>query len=181
MKTILRQTITIILTLLSVNIYSQNHVPQAGDTIPNPNLEKFAGTWRWEGNGKSFTLILKKMGGVFPININMSGDMLIGYHEYKNNGIIIESSLPYINDQLSNGSYSAFAAFKSSTPTPNELIIGITHISKRKSIEAKIEYLNSTHIKIVSFSNYQGIKVNTPTYTYDPSISLPYNIILTKQ
>ncbi|MFC7348014.1 DUF6705 family protein [Chryseobacterium zhengzhouense] len=181
MKTVLKIASVFMLLLYSVNAYSQNHVPQAGDTIPNPNLEKYAGTWKWENNGKSFTLILKKMSGLFPMNINMSGDMLIGYHEYKNNGNIIESSLPYINDQLSNGSYSAFAAFKSSTPSTNELVIGITHLSKRKSIEAKIEYLDPTHIKIVSFSNYQGIKINTPTYTYDPAISFPDNIILTKQ
>ncbi|MFC7348013.1 DUF6705 family protein [Chryseobacterium zhengzhouense] len=77
MKTVLKIASVFMLLLYSVNAYSQNHVPQAGDTIPNPNFDKYVGTWKWEGNGKSFTIIFKKIYGQYPINVNVSGDMLI--------------------------------------------------------------------------------------------------------
>ena len=178
MKTVLKIASVFMLLLYSVNAYSQNHVPKPGDVILNPNFDKYVGTWKWENDGKSFVIIFKKINGQFPINVNYSGDMLIGYHEYKDNGSVVESSLAFVNSQPSQKLYTIISAFKSSTPTPNELLTGITHISKNKSVQVKIEYLDPTHIKIVSFSNYQGIKISTPTYTYDPAISFPDNIFL---
>ncbi|MFC7348015.1 DUF6705 family protein [Chryseobacterium zhengzhouense] len=174
MKTMLKIINIFILIFLSINIYSQN----TGNNNLNHNFDKYVGTWKWEGNGKSFTIIFKKIYGQYPINVNISGDMLIGYHEYKNNGVIVESSLSNKDSSLDQKLYSISGGY---TPTANKLEIGVSHISKRKSVEAKIEYVDPTHIKIVSFSNYQGIKINTPTYTYDPAISFPDNIILTKQ
>ncbi|MNW09727.1 hypothetical protein D3C71_2067970 [compost metagenome] len=59
---------------------------------------------------------------------------------------------------------------------------GITHTSKDKSIKFEIEYIDSTHIKLVELKDYPGLKVNAPGKpSYDWSISLPENIILTKQ
>jgi hypothetical protein len=66
---------------------------------------------------------------------------------------------------------------------PNKIGGGITHISKKnKNIRYEIEYIDATHIKLVSLKNTEGIKLIFPGEPpHDSSISLPQNIILTKQ
>lgn len=180
MKTLLK-TIILLFILASTFIYSQNNTLEPGAVFLNPNFDKYVGTWKWENNGDSFTIVFKKVYGKLVPTVDVNGDMLIGYHEYKKNGVVIESSLAHINSAQSQMLYTFMASFPVSTPTANELEIGISHLSKNKGINGKVQYLDPTHIKIISYKNYQGIKVNTSTYTYDPAISLPFNIVLTKQ
>ena len=65
---------------------------------------------------------------------------------------------------------------------PNILHGGIYHKSKNKFVEFEIEYIDSTHIKLLSLKNKPGTKVTIQGQSpFDWSISLPQNIILTKQ
>jgi hypothetical protein len=65
---------------------------------------------------------------------------------------------------------------------PNILHGGIYHKSKNKFVEFEIEYIDSTHIKLLSLKNKPGTKVTIQGQPpFDWSISLPQNIILTKQ
>lgn len=177
---IIKICITFIFLLLIVNCKAQNTFPKEGDNILNNDINKFAGTWKWEGNGQIFKIILKKENVKIPVNFNLHGDVLYGWHEYIINGSTIESNMQNINTPFSNKSYSLFAM--GSKDNSNQLSLGITHLSKNKSVNAIIDYIDATHIKLVSLKNPEGLRLNYPGEPpFDPSITLPQNIILTKQ
>ncbi|WP_407404806.1 DUF6705 family protein, partial [Chryseobacterium sp.] len=63
---------------------------------------------------------------------------------------------------------------------PNILHGYLQHISKNKSVEFEIEYIDSNHIKLLSLKNKPGTKVTIQGQpVFDWSISFPQNIILT--
>ncbi|MDH6250466.1 hypothetical protein M2347_000193 [Chryseobacterium sp. H1D6B] len=180
MKNIFKFLLITIGMLLNHNCQAQNNPPQDGDNILNNNLDKFVGTWKWEENGKSLEIILKKENVKIPVNMNLHGDVLYGYHEYKINGSIIESSKSYINSNFYDKKHSLFTM--GSQDSPDQLKLGITHLSKNKAVNSIIQYIDANHIKLVKVENYAGTKVSFEGQPpYDSSISLPQNIILTKQ
>ncbi len=70
----------------------------------------------------------------------------------------------------------------SSFDNPNILSGSIQHTTKNKSVRYEIEYIDTTHIKLVKLENYEGIRIDVPEKPpHDSSITLPQNIILTKQ
>ena len=165
---------------LTYNCNAQNSYPQDGDNILNNNIDKFIGTWKWEDNGQVFRIILKKENVKIPVNMNLRGDVLYGWHEYIINGSVQESDMQYLNSPFTNKKYSLFSM--GSTENSNQIKLGIKHLSKNKSVKALVEYIDSTQIKLVKIEDYPGLKVNLPGKTpFDWSISLPQNIILTKQ
>ncbi|WP_419867821.1 DUF6705 family protein [Chryseobacterium sp. CT-SW4] len=179
MKTILKLCILIISGVLC-HCYAQESYPKNGDNILNNDIDKFVGTWKWEENGSLFKIVLKKDNVKIPINMDLYGDVLYGWHEYIVNGSIIESNIQYINTPLNDKKYSLFSmGYKQN---PKQIKLGIQHLSKNKSVDAQIEYIDSNHIKLISIKNYEGMRLNIPGKTpFDWSISLPKNIILTKQ
>lgn len=166
--------------LLTYNCQAQNTYPQDGDNITNNNLDKFVGTWNWSGNGKSFQLILKKENVLLPMGNNIKADMLYGFHKYTQNNIVVENSTQYSNTSYTSKKHTVSGMGDHNIP--NKIGGGITHISKNKSIRYEIDYLDSTHIKLIKLENSPGIKLNVSgQIPYDSSISLPQDIILTKQ
>ncbi len=173
--------IVFLLTSLSItHLYAQTNFPKDGDNILNPNLDKFIGTWHWEDNGKSFTIILKKE-NIKPLIVqDIRADALIGFHKYSSNGVDIENTLQYSNTNY-NDKKSSIITFGNSN-IPNVIKIGISHSSKNKTVSADIEYIDANHIKIINIENTPGLKINLPGKPpYDWSITLPKNIVLTKQ
>lgn len=155
---------------------------------PNPYLDKYTGTWKWEENGKSFTIILKKQNiKIPPFNRNVTADIIYGFHQYIDNNNIVESSIEFSNTNFDAKKLTIYAGV--GILCIDSILKGdLTHLSKngilgsKKSLEFEIEYLDNNHIKLISLKNPQGTKVTiTGQPSYDWSISLPQNIILTKQ
>jgi hypothetical protein len=176
MKNLIKLLIPIFIVIFS---FANAQSMQPGGNSANPNLDKFVGTWKWESNGDSFKMILNKINTQMPVNIVYTADQLYGVHEYKVNNSIVETSLNNINiaHNLKKYTLSSFGGL----PDPHKIILGISHISKNKGVNAVVEWLDATHIKIVSIENYQGVKMSTPNNPYHSEITLPQNIILTKQ
>lgn len=170
----------IILTLILLNGFIDAQTTmQPGGNKANLNLDKFVGTWKWESNGDSFSMVLKKTNAQMPVKFPYTADQLYGFHEYKDGGIIVESSLTYQNTSfnLKRFTLNSFGGL----PDPNQIIVAITHLSKNKNVRATIQWIDATHIKILNIEEYQGLVVSTISSPYIDGISLPQNITLTKQ
>ncbi len=176
---ILKSVFTFIVLLMSFNCKAQNY-PQDGDNIHNSNLNKFVGTWIWANGTESLVLIFKRENVKLPIGNNIKADVLYGFHQYKQNNIVIESSTAYSNTTYADRKQTISGM--GDTDFPNKIGGGIGHLSKNKSVRYEIEYIDATHIELVKLENYPGIKIDLPGKPpFDYSIALPQNIILVKQ
>lgn len=179
MKNIITIIIFNITLLFSMSCKAQ--IPNDGDNVLNNHINKFVGTWNWSLGNDSFQLILKKENVKLPFGNNIYGDKIIGFHKFINNGSIIENSTQYSSETFS---YTGNSTIYGSTENNNSNILSgnITHLSKNKSIRFIIEYIDATHIKLVKLENTSGIRFKLPGKPpFDGSITIPKNIILTKQ
>lgn len=143
--------------------------------------DKFIGTWLWSSQNNSFKLILKKEHADFEptTKIKASLDVIIGFHQFIKEGKVIETSLNFATTSFNDNKSTLLGSTKN---TNRNLLIGrMEYLSKNKSVEFVIEYIDSNHIKLVSVQNPEGIRISTPQNPYDSSISLPQNIILIRQ
>ena len=179
MKKIVSIIVLILLVSLSINCKSQ--VPQNGNNIVNNDINKFIGTWNWSSGNNSLQLKFKKENIKNQyLSFDYREDMLIGFHKYINNGNTIENSTQYSNTSYLDGKSTIYGSTKNGNP--NQFTGLIQHLSKNKSIWFTIEYIDATHIKLVEFKNTAGIKLRKPNDPpFDGTITLPQNIILTKQ
>lgn len=191
MKTIIKTTILLIMGLMFNNILAQpagnlTFTPFTCDEyIQKPENEKFVGTWLGSANGKTILLELKNMKVNYSSLIpsyteNTCIDLIYGFHQYLNNGNELESTLSYSNTTIYDKKNSILGA--SNVDNPNIFTGTLIHQSKNKSVKFVISYIDPTQIKIESLINLPGVKINEPGKPpYDSSITLPSNIILTKQ
>ncbi|MCU4177897.1 DUF6705 family protein [Carboxylicivirga sp. N1Y90] len=94
---------TIVLSIITISVFAQwETYPKAGDYIQDPALNKFVGKWQGVRNDTTFTVIFKIRKKI-AAKAGYHYDAIIGWHEVKVNGIIIESSLNRVGD-LSLGS-----------------------------------------------------------------------------
>nr|WP_314494121.1 DUF6705 family protein [uncultured Chryseobacterium sp.] len=179
MKKIVKICFVILICLISINCKSQQWDITPGSNNLNNNINKFIGTWNWSEGGKSFQLILKKESIKLPMTGNVRGEMLYGFHKYVDNNAVIENSTQFAGTTYLDKKSTVLG---SSYDNPNIIKGNIQHIAKNKGVNMIIEYIDATHIKLLSLKNFEGTKVNFPGETpYDSSITLPQNIILTKQ
>ena len=166
-----------------MQVQSQDLNVNYGANNLNTCQNKFVGIWKWENNGNNFTLNLKKQNiSIPPYERNVKADILYGFHKYVKNNEIIENSLNNSTYDYESGKFTLSAGL--GVRCSNNILEGsIYHISKNnKRVHFEIEYIDATHIKLVSLSNSPGTKVNISGQPeYDWSINLPQNIILTKQ
>ena len=173
----------ILLIILAIFAFNMNK-SQTLDITPNAsnfnsNINKFVGTWIWTNGTESLVLIFKKENILLPLEGNIRADVLYGFHQYKVNNIVIESSTQYSNSNYTNKNGTLLG---SSFDNPNELSGSFQHTTKNKSVRFEIQYIDTNHIKLVKLENYEGIRVNIAGKPpYDSAISLPQNITLTKQ
>ena len=163
--------------IFPIAIAAQN----SGDYIQDNNINKFIGNWLWKSGNSSLLLTLEKAERVKLVStVNVQLDILYGYHKYIKNDSVVENSL-----EDSDTGYDAkkHTLLGSSDKKNSNLLTGsFIHTSKNKSIRFEIEYIDSTHIKLIKLENYEGVRVDVPGKPpYDSTISLPSNIILTKQ
>ena len=178
----MKNSIYLALLFFATTMHSQNLPLELGSNILNSDIDKFVGTWYWENNGKSLKFIFKKENVDFmPITkLDFRFDMIVGFHKFVENGIIIEDSTPY---------YKTFYNDKKNTVSgctdkkDSGMLIGnIEHESKNKLVQYKILFLDKNHIKLLEVKNTQGFKVwQEGEKPYDSSISLPSDIMLTRQ
>lgn len=155
--------------------------------IQRPGNTQFVGTWIGSLNGKTLQLELKNVkanySSLLP-NMSFSSntciDMIYGFHKYVNNNSEIENTLSYSNSSIYEKKWTILGA---SNEINNDKVEGtLEHTSKNKSVQFSISYIDPNHIKIESLENVPGLKINElGKPPYDSSISLPSNIVLTKQ
>ena len=149
--------------------------------IQSQELDKFVGTWKWTSGNDSFEIVLKKEKISDLFDEDTCEDIIYGFHEYKKNNNIIESSLQYAN--------TTFVQQKNTIYSPNfvvnsfELRGGIDNLSKGNNrLKFRFLLIDSNHIEIKSLDNYDGVKAYLPGIPIPPSeINLPIGIILSKQ
>lgn len=169
------------LTIICLSLNCKAQPPQDGENRLNNYINKFVGTWLWSSGNNSLQLIIKKENIKNQyLSFDYREDMLIGFHKYINNGNIIENSTQYSNTNYLDKKSTIYGSTK--TGNPDEFTGLIRHLSKDKSVWFIIEYIDATHIKLVKLKNTAGIKFRKPTDPpFDGTITLPQNIILTKQ
>ena len=96
----------ILLIILAIFAFNMNK-SQTLDITPNAsnlnsNINKFVGTWIWTNGTESLVLIFKKENILLPLEGNIRADVLYGFHQYKVNNIVIESSTQYSNSNYTN-------------------------------------------------------------------------------
>ena len=111
----------LLLFILLLNFLKNGHA-QDVKYYPNPNLDKFVGTWTYENNVISVSIALKKSKVTAK---NLSTDIIEGYHMYKNGQQIMENPAELT---LKNG--STFT--EDGKNTPYRLHLGFYDPSKKK-------------------------------------------------
>ncbi|QDP86255.1 hypothetical protein FNJ88_12110 [Chryseobacterium sp. SNU WT5] len=169
----MKNTIKIIMTLLPILACTMCFSQKPGDNISDPYVDKFIGTWEWKNGNNNLVLILKKENILYPNG--MTSDVILGFHQLIENGNVIEDNIRYSSSGFKDKKWSIIG--NSIDNIPNSLYVFLNHDSKNKSIESEIQYINSTHIKILSIKNSPGTKLKP----FDKTISLPENVILIQQ
>lgn len=155
------------------NYWAQTH-------IPDPHADKFTGTWKWGDTNNGLILILKKENNTQPFKNDPTTllDSLIGFHKIYKNGEIIENSTSYSNTGFVDQKQTSIG----NTDNDNSDILVLFMRHKNKGIRIKLNYINSTQIRIIEVKNQEGVRVILPGQSpTDWSIDIPNNIILTKQ
>ena len=132
---------------------------QCSSYTPKPELDKFTGHWKWTSGNNSFEMVLKKE-KIFNITGDTQAckDVIIGFHEYIKNGVLIESSLQNQNTNFNQDFESIY--FPGGYIANNTVIAGgIDILSNGNHARMELEYIDSTHLKIKSLMNYEGAKV----------------------
>ncbi|MCD0480772.1 hypothetical protein LPB90_20200 [Chryseobacterium sp. LC2016-29] len=167
--------ISIILCISFNNCTAQNNYHR-----PDPYADKFAGIWKWGDTNNGLVLIMKKEN-----NVNLLGDddqdifdIIIGFHKIYKNGVATEDNTMYSNTSFNDKKRS----IKAVTDNNNSDVLTAFMTHKNKGIIMKIQYIDSTHIKIIEVENKEGVRFKLPGQSpTDWSIDIPNNIILTKQ
>ena len=157
---------------------------QENTYYPSNYLNKFVGEWKWVSGADTVILIFKKVAVKIPAINNSYWEELIGCHKYVNNGILIESSindsdsLQYYNYENDIGTISMLGMDYGDTTYVEGTI---TDSLKHKFNKIKLTYLFGNPIQIRMQLSLKGAKVSLPGKPYIPGITLPTDIILTKE
>jgi len=133
---------------------------QCSSYTPSPELDKFTGHWKWISGNNSFEIVLKKEKIFSVIGDTQSCiDVIIGFHEYIKNGVLIESSL-----QNQDASFNQKLHSITLYGVQDQMLLGgIDNLSNlKKPLRMELEYIDSTHLKIKSLMNYEGTKMYLP-------------------
>ncbi len=175
-----RVTLTVIALLAMVNFAFTQYVDlKPGYHHLDPGAKKFAGIWEWKKGNDSFMLILSFQEVEFKRYLKgVTADVILGWHKFVKNGKVVEDSTPFKYSNFCKGKWTILSG--SGMLDKNLLEGTIQHKSKKKSVNFKIKYIDTDHIKLVTVFNIPGTKVSTDEHPYDSSISLPQNIVLTR-
>lgn len=151
----------------------------------NPNLDKFAGTWKWISGTDTLTIVLQKqMENTHPTF--GPTEAIIGWHKYVKNGQLKESNFQYIginyttyfNDPVDDSKVSIVAGSEGASRLRMTTIRDISN--SNKSEYGYLTLLSGSFTRAEwKIMDRQGIYMG-PSGTIG-KITLPKHIILTKQ
>lgn len=147
--------------------------PKAGDYVIDNNIDKFVGAWVWSSNGQSVEIILKKEKFYYGAPFNFYADVLIGCHRYIKNGVIVETSMTYIN----NGLDQNFTLFgNSNRNNSSNAIIQFRDLTKKKIGNLSLTINTANNQLTWTLKETEGVKINSSGYGF----TLPTSIVLIK-
>ncbi|MEC3875530.1 MULTISPECIES: DUF6705 family protein [unclassified Chryseobacterium] len=184
---------------LSVQCKAQNHIINSTDCDSNFDrssgdyyekdinniMNKYTGTWKWTSGNREFILtLIKQVKHHFNQygNDNYYQDRLVGYYQYKENGIIIADTS---SDDLSKD-YGVKVQFTLDCYSQISSI-RFEDYKKYKSFEVILESLTPTQIKMNMYEREHVITINKHTGVRNPpndpqgGSTFPMEMILTKQ
>lgn len=153
-------------------------------TINNPELDKFVGTWQWVSGNDTVTIILNKQVSIFPNGD--SREILVGWHKYVQNGQLKESSLQYVGQNINAENILPGSDLQITlygfTKKPTEIWFNrFWDLTLHKKCHLFFELLpNSLTQATWKLTNPNGPRYMGPTGTYN-QFTLPRELVLTKQ
>lgn len=180
----MKQILLILKLICFISSCCVSQIPQPGDNILNPNLDKFIGTWKWVSGTSELTIQLKKVNYLSFDNIRE--DVLMGVHTYVENGVIIEN---YIYDFPNIGQGNKGTIFvwgKMNNVNPDDVTGTLKDPLKYKQNYLSLKYLDGVTPQLIwHISNLRGPivpkKVNGITVIPTNTFTLPQDIILVRQ
>lgn len=184
----------LLIIFLMINIYGKVYAQGINDTvpimqcrsyIPNSNLGKIVGTWKWSSGTDSFTMMLRKEKVYDTFSNDFACvDKVYGVHEYIKNGQLVETALEYANVPLHFLLEKRSLYFSGIVSDPKIFRGMIVNLSnKNRALKITLEVLDNHHIKINKIETYPGLKVYLKKEDIPSSeIDLPQaGIIMKKQ
>lgn len=167
-----------------INLYGQ--IPVANGYISNNYIDKFEGVWIWTSGNNSVTVKLMKKAVQLIKPENSYREILLGCHEYISNGVVVESSMNKY-DSVSNLGVEKLATVYvyHIEGRDTSFVTGtFSDLSKSKGLDVCFEFMEGNPRRLhMRLTTDPGIKYNLPndSYPYIPGITLPTDIILSKQ
>ena len=116
MKKVIYILSIILISICNSNVaYTQtNYPPKRGSYLKDTTLNKYTGVWQMINNSDTLTVYLKKIKFHFTQPIDFYQDVIVGWHIYIKNGILVENTEKYENtkDSIKYRSYFGGKSFK---------------------------------------------------------------------
>lgn len=144
-------------------------------------MDKYVGTWKWTQGTKEFILTLIKQKHHYNEtgNDNYYRDRLVGYYQYKENGVIVADTS---SDDL-NKDFRVKVIFVL-TCQSDIISISFEDYKKNKEYDIYLEKLSSTQIKFDGKERGDVLVSRSGPGNYAPIYpgnTFPLNMVLTKQ
>lgn len=147
--------------------------PKPGNYVIDNNLYKFIGIWEGSSNGQYVLIKLKKVKYYYPAPFNFYVDVLIGCHQYTNNGVVVESSMQYIDATNLNQHFTLFG--KSSATNGSVINMQFIDLTKKKTGQLTLTMNSGTVDQLTwSLEETEGVKIRSPNYGF----TVPVNLIM---
>lgn len=172
--------------LLAIASTTYNQIPVTNGYISNNYIDKFEGNWHWSSGTDTVKIRIKKMALKLTQPENSYREILLGCHTYIDNGNILESSMNKYDSLVSFNKDNLATIFVYHIINSDTSVVkgSFQDISRHKRVNVKMEYLPGNPAQI----RMRLKPASQISYTYPsdpnpniPGISLPSDIILTKQ
>ncbi|SIN77616.1 DUF6705 family protein [Chitinophaga niabensis] len=141
-----RLTIILLALLFSVRLFGQTKGNSNKERYTrDPELAKYTGTWQWKSDSTIFTIVLRQVKLHFS-GTGKSKDVIIGWHSYYENGVLLESSQDRIASaplkEMEDTLLAKVATITATTPTkPSTLSIYIHDLTRKREFSGHLELI----------------------------------------
>lgn len=153
----------------------------------DPELAKYVGTWQWISDSTIFTIVLRQ------VKLHFSGtdqykDVIIGWHSYVENGVLLESSLDRMPSapmmEMEDTLLDKVATISATTPTkPSMLTIYVKDLTRKRDLSGRLEFIPGKTDKAIWETEHRSkiefyFKDKPPAYM--PWRTVPTGIVMRK-
>ena len=176
------KNLKIILSIMLVVFVSNEIFSQNAENVEdhrNDKMNKFEGTWQWQSGDSLFVIILKKNKLSHKDTKGKTDilDVLIGWHEFSVNGVIIESSLQYTEETDNKNTRTLIGGVNASDKLIKRL--SFNDLSKSKLGKASLELLpGEKDLVRWTLKETPGVKVLLPGEEPDYTFTVPTDVIM---